>query len=215
MNVNGQAPSTAAMEDAELARRVARGDLTAFGLLYDRYAHMVHTLATCMLGSGDADEMVQESFLRLWLNADQFDARRGSFRAWFMAIARHRIVRELETCTRQQRLNAASDVDRLLASTPDPAVDVEGHVWRRAEASAIAESLRLLPPEQRQVIVLAYFGGLSQSAIAESLGIPLGTVKKRTRLGLQKLRRALSSTSAPLETQVDDNVPEARTTDEL
>src|SRR5680860_975455 len=92
---NGRTPSST-LEDAELAHLVSNGDVAAFTLLYDRYATSIYTLALHMLGAAEADEMVQEIFLRLWLKAHQYDASRGSFKSWFMTIARHRMLRELE-----------------------------------------------------------------------------------------------------------------------
>ena len=93
--------------------------------------------------------------------------------------------------TREQPLALADDIYRLIVTAPDRSIDVEEQVWRRERGDLILQALNELPPEQRRVLVLAYFGELSQSTIATSLGWPLGTVKKRVRLGLQKLRQAL------------------------
>jgi len=183
--------SSSTPEDSVLARQVSRGDVAAFTLLYDRYAKQVYTMAVHMLGVAEADEPVQEAFLRLWLKAGQYDPDRGSFTSWFMTIARHCVLRELGNRTRQRRARAAEDIEDLLVRVADAKVNVEEQAWRRDEAETLAHELGRLPVEQRRVLTLAYFGGLSQSAIAKHLNLPLGTVKKRTRLGLQKLRRAL------------------------
>ena len=178
--------------DEVLVGRVAAGDLTAYSLLYDRYDRPVYAMAAHLLGAAEADDVVQEVFLRLWRSAAQFDETRGRFAPWLLAIARHEVLARLRRRTREQRLSLADDIDRLLATAPDHAIDVEEQVWRRERGDLILRALNELPPEQRRVLVLAYFGELSQSTIAASLGWPLGTVKKRVRLGLQKLRQALA-----------------------
>jgi RNA polymerase sigma-70 factor (ECF subfamily) len=179
--------------DEVLVVRVAAGDLAAFSLLYDRYDRPVYAIAAHLLGSAEADDVVQDVFLRLWRNAAQFDETRGRFAPWFLAIARHEVLARLRRRTREQRLALVEDIDRLLASAPDPTPEVEEQVWQRERGDLILQALNELPLEQRRVLVLAYFGDLSQTTIAESLGWPLGTVKKRIRLGLQKLRQALAS----------------------
>jgi len=185
--------------DEVLVARVVLRDVTAFALLYDRYVKPVYAMAVHMLGSNDAEEIVQEVFLRLWNRAGQYNVQKGSFKAWFMAIARYRILDELRQRSRQQQLMVAEDVNQLLAGLKDPMVDVEKEVWLKEHSEHVLHALKLLPAEQRRALVLAYFGGLSQSTIAQHLGWPLGTVKKRIRLGMQKLRRAL----APLRLPVD------------
>ncbi len=177
--------------DEELARRVGQHDKVAFTELYDRYARSVYALAVHVLGSTEAEEAVQEIFLRFWNKADQFDAARGSFGAWFMTTARHRILDKLRTQSRQQRIVVGEAIDELLSNVADGSVSVEDQAWLRLQGNVILSALNELPFEQRQVIVLAYFGGLSQSVMAEYLGLPLGTVKKRVQLGMQKLRTAL------------------------
>jgi RNA polymerase sigma-70 factor (ECF subfamily) len=179
-----------AATDAALVGRLAHGDLVALGALYDRYARDIYAVAAHALGRGAAEEVVQDVFIRVWQRAPQFDAGRGSGGAWIMAIARHRIVDELR---RRGRRGAAVDtIDELLAGAEDPDADVEEQASAHEEREHILEALRELPEEQRRVIVLAYFGGLTQSEIAQELGCPLGTVKKRTRLALQKLRASLA-----------------------
>jgi RNA polymerase sigma-70 factor (ECF subfamily) len=180
------------VSDEALVARTARGDVAAFTALYDRHAGPVYALAAHMLGAGEAEEIVQRVFLRLWDKAAQFDATRGAFGPWFMTIARHDVLDELRRRGARRQLMAAVDVEQTLATLPDSEAAIEEQVWRRERDEALRRALRALPDEQRQVIVLAYFGGLSQSAIAGHLTLPLGTVKKRTRLGLQKLRLALT-----------------------
>ena len=178
--------------DEWLAARVAARDVTAFGLVYDRYAQQVFSMAGHMLGVHEAEEAAQEIFMRLWHKASQYDAARGPFSHWFMSIARNHILDKLRARGERFRIVAAEEIDLLLADAVDPQVDVVEQVWQNQRGDALSNALQRIPPEQRRVIVLAYFGGMSQSEIATHLTIPLGTVKKRIRLGLQKLRAALS-----------------------
>jgi RNA polymerase sigma-70 factor, ECF subfamily len=174
--------------DEALVARVVLRDEAAFAMLYDRYGRVVYTLAAHTLGPTEAEEVVQDVFLRLWQKAHQFDVGRNRFAAWFMAIARHRVVDSLKSHGQRRQQVALEDIEHLLATAK---ADLEDTAWQQARGAAALSALQDLPPEQRQVIVLAYFGGLSQSTLAERLGWPLGTVKKRIRLGLQKLRAAL------------------------
>lgn len=176
------------LSDETLIDRVKRGDVLAFTQLYDRYGPAVYAMAAHLLGPVDAEEIVQEVFLRLWHKGDQYDDIKGSFRAWFMTIARHRIVDALKQRNQEQQWLALKEVDELLAEAIDPAPDVADAAWARQQQELIAHAIQALPAEQRRAIVMAYFGGFSQSAIAQQLGWPLGTVKKRIRLGIQKLR---------------------------
>jgi RNA polymerase sigma-70 factor (ECF subfamily) len=181
-------------------------------VLYDRYERPVYAMATHLLGATEAEDAVQEAFLRLWRNADQFDERRGRFAPWFLAIARHEVLGRLRRRTREQRLTLADDLDRLFAAVPDPKNDVEDLVWRRERGDQVLRALNELPPEQRRVLVLAYFGELTQSTIAASLGWPLGTVKKRVRLGLRKLRQALTPRDADEDAARGNGSPDGTVT---
>jgi RNA polymerase sigma-70 factor, ECF subfamily len=195
-----------AVSDAALIGRVAEGDLAAFGALYDRYARDVYAFAAHALGRGPAEEVAQDVFVRVWQRAAQFDAARGSVAAWIMAIARHRIVDELRH--RGGEHAVLNTIDELLAGAEDPDADLEEATWSHERRRGLLEAVRELPEEQRRVLLLAYFGGLTQSEIAAELGCPLGTVKKRTRLGLQKLRASLSE--GPFVELLEGQVSERR-----
>jgi RNA polymerase sigma-70 factor (ECF subfamily) len=182
------------LPDEALVARVVHGDVGAFEVLYDRYARPVYTLATYLLDPQAAEESVQEVFLRLWHRAGQFDPTRGVFAAWFMAIARHHVRAELRRRGREQQLTAAGEVEAVLAAVQDPDPEVDDIVWSRNCAAAVRKAMRDLPPDQRQAVVMAYFGDLSHREIAEAMGWPLGTVKKRIQLGMAKLRAALEAT---------------------
>ncbi len=191
--------------DEVLAARVVQRDVAAFSLLYDRYSRAVYTIAAYMLGAAEAEEVVQEVFMRLWDRAHQFNPSRGSFAAWFMTIARNHLKDVLRSRTQQQRMMAADEINQLLAEIADPQADVEEESWQRERGEAVLRALQSLPEEQRRVLILAYFGDLSQSTIAEQLEWPLGTVKKRIRLGLQKLRVFLNGTAEPEHTEANEH----------
>jgi RNA polymerase sigma-70 factor (ECF subfamily) len=180
------------MADEELVARTARGDLAAFTQLYDRYARRIHAWSAHVLGTGRAEDAMQEIFLRLWQHAGQFDGERGMFVTWFTAIARHHLVHVLRQDGMRRRVAVAAEIAGVLEHASAAAPGPEEMVGQREDGAVLATALRLLPEEQRQVLVLAYFGGLSQSQIADHLSIPLGTVKKRVRLGMGKLRDTLA-----------------------
>jgi RNA polymerase sigma-70 factor, ECF subfamily len=182
--------------DEALMAAVTRREVAAAAALHRRYAPPAYAFAAHVLGPAEAEDVVQEAFLRVWRKAGQFDQEKGPFHGWFFAIVRNLVQDALKRRSRRERLALADGVDLLLEEAPDPSADVEEHVWRRERAVALLQALKSLPAEQRRVLVLAYFGtGLSQSSIAEHLGWPLGTVKKRTSLALHKLRALLDQHS--------------------
>ena len=177
--------------DEFLVIRVAQQDVTAFTVLYDRYARVVYVMAIHLLGSYEGEEAVQEIFLRLWHTAAQFDPARGIFRSWFLTLARNYLLDQLRRRNVEQQQTALQDIEQVLENRADPAAGVAEAAFARQRAYAVYQALAQLPPEQRRTVVLSYFGGLSQADIARRLGWPVGTVKKRMRLALQKLRRSL------------------------
>jgi RNA polymerase sigma-70 factor (ECF subfamily) len=184
--------------DAALVTRMAAGDEHALGVLYDRFATTVHTLAYYLLGEADeAEDAVEETFWQAWREAGRYDASRGAVSTWLSTIARSRALDRQRARRRraEESLDAAAPsgegaigVADARASAADPQRDAEAS----ERASAIASALGKLPAEQREVIELAYFGGLSQSEIAERTSLPLGTVTTRARLALEKLRAPLA-----------------------
>lgn len=127
--------------------------------------------------------------MRVWRAAPQFDPARGRFTTWLAAITRHHLSRQLGRRGGEHRTLAAVSVEAALEGQGETSDDTV----RNEDARVILQALRRLPAEQRRVIVLAYFAGMTQSQMAEHLGIPLGTVKKRVRLAMQKLRQSLAS----------------------
>ena len=177
--------------DRELVQRIGRGDEDAFRGLFGRYAPSAMALARRVARQPFlAEEIVQEAFLAVWRNPSGYDQQRGSVRAWLMGMVHHRAVDAVRREESQRRRVEESMVSDPVVS-PDPADDVADQIDLPEERKAVREALDALPNEQRQVIELMYFGGLSQSAISDRLGLPLGTVKSRTLLGMRRLRGAI------------------------
>jgi len=175
--------SNSDVSDGELIRRVGSGDRSAFDALYRRYARPVFGLALRRLGDrGRAEDAVQETFASVWRAAGSYKPERGPGAPWLYAVARNAIV-DNGRAKREPPVDAPDEV----AGDEGPAERAEsGWIsWR------VHRALAELPENERQVIELAYWGGRSQSEIADLLGIPLGTVKTRTRTGLSRLAAVL------------------------
>lgn len=165
--------------DAELIRRVGEGDRDAFDALYERYARPVYGLALRRLRDrGLAEDAVQETFASIWRSASSYRPDRGPGASWLYAVARNAIVDRIRSQAR-----SATRVPDSPASEPGP----EEHAETGWIAWQVHRAFVELPDGERAVLELAYWGGLSQSQIADFLGIPLGTVKTRTRSGLSRL----------------------------
>jgi RNA polymerase sigma-70 factor, ECF subfamily len=196
------------LPDALLARRTAAGDTRAFRVLFERHGRGIYLLGFPLLGREGASDLVQDVFLTVWEKAHQFDEERGAFRTWLTAIARHRMLDLARSRARDERTVAASQValqiDQLIASRTD-VVDAVAMSTRRGH---VLQALGTLPPLQRRALVLVYFGGYTHRDLAELLDWPLGTVKKRVRLGLHKLAVELGHLSpeafAPEEEAMDE-----------
>lgn len=179
-----------ATSDQQLIERVARQDRRAFEMLYDRYAPAVFGLALKTLGDRQiAEEAVQEVFWRVWQRAASFDLNR-TFAPWLFGIAHNYCIDELRRRRARPQPVYEDDEHPVLSSIADT-TDVSETALQGEQQRIVADALRQLPQEQRQAIELAYFGGLTQQEIATRLGNPLGTIKTRMRLGLQKLRAIL------------------------
>lgn len=180
-------------EDLELHRRLSTGDRGAFDELYRRYSPTAYGIAYRLTGQRLlAQDVVHDAFLALWRAPEAFDAARGAFRTFFLSLVHHRAV---DTIRREERIRARQDRAANLepAEDEDPServVDDDDLSERRRD---VREALRDLSAEQRQVLEMAYFRGMTQVRIAEELGIPLGTVKTRTFAALRKLRGVLQT----------------------
>lgn len=168
---------------------VRDGDARAFEVIFDRHAGAAFSLAYRMCGRRAlAEDVVQEAFLSLWRSGARYDRARGSVRSWVLGVVHNRAI----DAFRREVVKDRRDVrdDGIAERLPAPQLtDIE--VERRDDARQVRSALGELPPEQRQVIELAYFGGFTHSQIAKILDLPAGTVKGRMRLGLTKLRLAL------------------------
>ena len=188
--VSASETELASATDADLMAAIARGDAGALEVLYHRHAGEALALAVRMLRTrAEAEDVVQEAFVHAWRRASDFDPARGSAGAWLTTITRSRVLDRLRRLTLGRRVLLA--LSREPSPSP-PASPIED-VVRRMERDRVSSALAALPAEQRDVIAFAYFGGLSQSEIAASTGEPLGTVKTRVRLAMEKLSLLLGS----------------------
>lgn len=176
------------MDDAKLIELIKERNQDAMVTLHTRYADLVYSIGFRVLNDGStAEECVQDTFMRVWQSTAQYDSSRGTLVAWLVGIARNIAIDRLRQRGRQiliEDRKSLEDSEHMVGlSLPDE--------WRdRDRLEALRLVMRSLPNDQYDVLHLSYYGGLSQSEIADHLGIPLGTVKTRMRLGLQKLREA-------------------------
>jgi RNA polymerase sigma-70 factor (ECF subfamily) len=182
------------LADEEVMHLVQDGDPRAFELLFDRHGGAAFSLAYRMLGDRvGAEDVSQEAFLSIWRSRLRYQADRGSVRTWVLGIVHHRAIDALRrNLVHARRRTSAEGIEERFEATER--TDVE--VARREEARGVRAALATLPAEQSRVIELAYFGGFSHSKIADMLGMPIGTVKGRMRLGLDKLRHELAEEAA-------------------
>jgi RNA polymerase sigma-70 factor (ECF subfamily) len=177
------------LADEEIMQLVQAGDPRAFELLYDRHGGAAFSLAYRMVGNrASAEDITQEAFLSIWRSRLRYDQARGSVRTWVLGIDHNRAIDGLRRSVVHDRRRAAIEgmEDRFEARDR-----TEVEAARREEARSVRSALDTLPEDQRRTIELAYFGGFSHSQIAELLNEPIGTVKGRMRLGLEKMRRQL------------------------
>jgi RNA polymerase sigma-70 factor (ECF subfamily) len=182
------------LADEELMELVAEGDPRAFEAIYDRHGGVAFSLAYRMVGNrAIAEDIAQEAFLSIWRSRLRYRRERGSVRSWILGIVHNRGVDALRRNVVHERRRASAEGLEERREAPER---VEQEVARRDEARSIRAAIDTLPDRQGQVIELAYFGGFTHSEIAEMLGMPLGTVKGRMRLGLEKLRNMLGPEAA-------------------
>jgi RNA polymerase sigma factor (sigma-70 family) len=183
------------LQDRELHRRLRTGDRGAFDELYRRYSPLAYGLALRLTGQPLlAQDVVHDAFLALWRAPEAYDPARGAFRTFFLSLVHHRSV---DTIRREQRLRdrneRAANLEAVAGEDVAEAVTEDAflHVRRKEVREALAD----LSPDQRQVLEMAYFGGMTQVEIARQLDIPLGTVKTRTFAAMRRLRSALEETA--------------------
>jgi RNA polymerase sigma-70 factor (ECF subfamily) len=180
------------LADEDLMALVRRGEARAFEVIYDRHSGVAFSLAYRMCGSRTAaEDVVQESFLSLWRSGARYDRARGSVRTWVLGIVHNRAIDVLRRGHDRHRASDDGIEERFEA--PE---HTEVEVARRDEAREIRAALDQLPAEQSRVIELAFYGGYSHTEIAEMLDAPVGTIKGRMRLGMEKMRHALEGSGA-------------------
>lgn len=179
----------ARLADEDLVVRAAGGDERSFEVLYDRHGKVAWSLAFRLLGErGAAEDLVQEAFVAVWNGAARYSSTKGSVRTWILSIVHHRAVDRLRQAAAGKRRQEA--LEHVAAIQPD-APDAADEALDRVAASQVQAALTDVPDEQLQVLRLAYYGGYTHHEIADMLTLPLGTVKSRMRLGLERVRRNL------------------------
>jgi RNA polymerase sigma-70 factor (ECF subfamily) len=179
------------LADEELMPWIGRKDAEAFEVFYDRHGGAAYSLAYRILGErGAAEDCIQEAFISIWRSGGKFDPTRGSVRSWTLSIVRNRAIDMLRSKANKAPKMTFDD-DEIIESRPSGEL-TEEEAMRHETATEVRGALSQLPDDQSKVIQLAYFGGFSQSEIAAMLNVPLGTVKGRMRLGLEKIRGELA-----------------------
>jgi RNA polymerase sigma-70 factor (ECF subfamily) len=179
------------LADEELMPLIGARDPEAFEVFYDRHGGVAYSLAYRIVGErAAAEDVTQEAFISLWRTGARFDAGRGSVRSWMLSIVRNRAIDALRSKAGKAP-KLTYDDDAVLERRPSEQL-TDDEAMRRETASEVRGALGQLPGEQSKVIELAYFGGFTHSEIARMLGVPLGTVKGRMRLGLEKIRGQLA-----------------------
>ena len=182
--------TTSGRSDEQILAALAQRDLNALEELYDRYGKVSYSLAYRIVGDrGTAEDVVQDAFLSVWRQAGSYRRDRGAPRTWLMSIVHHRSIDRL-------RSHASSSTTIPYDEMPESSDEglrpsIWQQAWSNVRGDIVRRALERLPAEQRKSIELAYFSGYTQAEIAELMGVPLGTVKGRMRIGLQKLRAML------------------------
>jgi RNA polymerase sigma-70 factor (ECF subfamily) len=173
------------LADEDLMSLVEEGDAEAFAVLYDRHSRPAYSLAYRMMGEKQAaEDLVQDAFLKVWRAATSYRAQRGSVRTWILSIVHNRGIDQLRSLASRRRTQ-----EKIEASAPrSQPSEAFAQSWANSQREQVREALKTLPEEQLKILELAYFSGYTHVEIAELLGLPLGTVKGRMRLGLNKMK---------------------------
>jgi RNA polymerase sigma-70 factor (ECF subfamily) len=186
--------STTSLADEDLMALVQRGDAQAFEAIYDRHGSAAFSLAYRIAGNrGAAEDIVQEAFLSVWRSSVRYKPDRGNLRSWLLSVVHNRAIDSLRRSVVHTKHQADAEGLEERKAAPE-LTDVEA--FRRQEAQTVRSAMERLPSDQLRVLELAFFGGFTHSQIAEMLGEPLGTVKGRMRLGLDKMRDGLGEAVA-------------------
>ena len=174
------------LADEDLISLVAtESDAEAFAILYDRHSRAAYSLAYRMMGDKHAaEDLLQDAFLKLWRGATSYRSERGSLRTWILSIVHNRGIDQLRSSASRRRTQ-----EKVVASAPiSQPSEAFAATWRNTQREQVREALGTLPKEQLKILELAYFSGYTHVEISELLGLPLGTVKGRMRLGMKKIR---------------------------
>ncbi len=184
------------LSDEALLALASRGDEQSLGELYDRYGRVAYGLALRILRDrGLAEDAVQEAFLAVWRSAGGFLAEQGKASTWILTLVHRRAV----DLVRREERRRAEPLDELAPPNLAGSEATDEEAWLRAQRRVVQEALRKLPPDQREAIELAYYGGFTQSELAKRLGQPLGTIKSRMFVGLKRLRELLAEAGLDLD----------------
>jgi RNA polymerase sigma-70 factor, ECF subfamily len=176
--------------DEQVLAALGERDLSALEDLYDRYNKVAYSLAYRIVGDrGTAEDVVQDAFLSVWRQAATFRRERGAVRTWLMSIVHHRSIDRLRSTASAGATIPYEELPEDKEESNKPSIWQQA--WNNVRGDIVRRALERLPVEQKKSIELAYFSGYTQSEIAELMGVPLGTVKGRMRIGLQKLRSML------------------------
>ena len=181
------------LADEDLISLVETGDADAFATLYDRHSRAAFSLAYRMVGERQAaEDLAQDAFLKAWRGAGSYRAERGSVRTWILSIVHNRGIDQLRSHASRRRTQ-----DKIEATTPlSQPSEAFAETWRNSQRDQVREAMGTLPSEQLKILELAYFSGYTHVEISKLLGLPLGTVKGRMRLGLKKIRDFFESRGA-------------------
>lgn len=173
------------LADEDLMSLMEAGDAEAFAALYDRHSRASYSLSYRMMGERQAaEDLTQDAFLKVWRSASGYRSERGSVRTWILSIVHNRGIDQLRSLASRRRTQ-----DRVEQSAPrSQPSEAFAETWRNSQRDQVREALGTLPAEQLKILELAYFSGYTHVEISDLLGLPLGTVKGRMRLGLKKIR---------------------------
>jgi RNA polymerase sigma-70 factor (ECF subfamily) len=174
------------LTDEDLLSLVGAGDAFAFSALHDRHSRATYSLARRLTGDEqDAEDLAQETFLKVWRSAGSYRTQRGSVRTWMLSVVRNQSIDRLRSQASRRRTQEKAEAE---APRSQPS-EVFAETWRKYRRARLQEALQVLPHTQHKVLALAHFSDLTNAEISERLCLPLGTVKGRMRLGLKKLRK--------------------------
>src|SRR5918998_3749746 len=174
------------LADEDLISLVQTSDAEAFATLYDRHSQAAYCLAYRMTGEKQAaEDLAHEAFIKAWRGAGSYRAERARVRTWILSIVHNRGIDQLRSQASRRRTQEKIEAS---AASSQPSEEAFAETWRNTQAEQVREALSTLPKEQLKILELAYFSGYTHVQIAELLNVPLGTVKGRMRLGLQKMR---------------------------